>query len=121
MQKNAEFFSDKRGCVFSMVIWPAFRMGQYRVNDHPYHAPQFILENSCFFDFFEVFHEKLLNAIEPSHVLGTIRIVIKFHVGLSMSGRWGRLGKNDWALSQINLHKNVTENHRTVINGNAAY
>ena len=23
-----------------MVIWPAFRMGQYRVNDHPYHAPQ---------------------------------------------------------------------------------
>ena len=26
-----------------MVIWPAFRMEQYRVNDHPYHAPQFIL------------------------------------------------------------------------------
>ena len=25
-----------------MVIWPAFRMGLYRVNDHPYHAPQFI-------------------------------------------------------------------------------
>ena len=25
-----------------MVIWPACRMGQYRVNDHPYHAPQFI-------------------------------------------------------------------------------
>ena len=24
-----------------MVIWPEFRMGQYRVNDHPYHAPQF--------------------------------------------------------------------------------
>ena len=34
----------KRGCVFSMDIWPAFRMGQYRVNDHPYHAPQFTLE-----------------------------------------------------------------------------
>ena len=33
---------NKRGCVFPMVIWPAFRMGQYRVNDHPYHAPQFI-------------------------------------------------------------------------------
>ena len=33
--------NNKRGCVFSMVIWPAFRMGQYRVNDHPYHAPQF--------------------------------------------------------------------------------
>ena len=31
----------KRGCVFPMVIWPAFRMGQYRVNDNPYHAPQF--------------------------------------------------------------------------------
>ena len=25
-----------------MVIWPAFRMEKYRVNDHPYHAPQFI-------------------------------------------------------------------------------
>ena len=25
-----------------MVIWPAFRMWQYRVNDHPYHASQFI-------------------------------------------------------------------------------
>ena len=24
-----------------MVIWSAFRMGNYRVNDHPYHAPQF--------------------------------------------------------------------------------
>ena len=23
-----------------MVNWPAFRMGQYSVNDHPYHAPQ---------------------------------------------------------------------------------
>ena len=25
-----------------MVIWSAFRMGQYSVNDHPYRAPQFI-------------------------------------------------------------------------------
>jgi len=27
-----------------MVIWPAFRMWQYRVNDHPYHTPPFISE-----------------------------------------------------------------------------
>ena len=33
--------AHKLVCVFPMVIWPAFRMGQYRVNDHPYHAPQF--------------------------------------------------------------------------------
>ena len=33
---------NKQGCVFPMVIWPAFRMEKYRVNDHPYHAPQFI-------------------------------------------------------------------------------
>ena len=32
----------KTGCVFPMVIWSALRMGQYRVNDHPYHASQFI-------------------------------------------------------------------------------
>ena len=33
--------TDKRGYAFPMVIWPAFRMGPYRVNDHPSHAPQF--------------------------------------------------------------------------------
>ena len=37
---------SKRGCVFPMVLWPEFRMGQYRVNDHHYHAPQF---NKIFF------------------------------------------------------------------------
>ena len=25
-----------------MVIWPTFRKGQHRANDHSYHAPQFI-------------------------------------------------------------------------------
>ena len=25
-----------------MVIWPAFGMWQYRANDHPYHASQFM-------------------------------------------------------------------------------
>ena len=34
--------STKQGCAFPMIIWPAFRLGKYRVNDHPYHAPQFI-------------------------------------------------------------------------------
>ena len=35
------FLSDrKRGCIFPMVIWPAFRMGQYWANDHLYRAPQ---------------------------------------------------------------------------------
>ena len=33
----------KRGYVFQMVIWSAFRMRQYRVKNHPYRAPQFIL------------------------------------------------------------------------------
>jgi len=33
----------KLGCVLLMVIWPAFRMGQYRVNDHPNHALLFIV------------------------------------------------------------------------------
>ena len=32
------FPSSKRGCVFPIVICP---MGQYRINDHPYHASQF--------------------------------------------------------------------------------
>ena len=39
--KSKAFTCYKRGCVFPMVIWPEFCMGQYRVNDHLYHAPQF--------------------------------------------------------------------------------
>ena len=39
-----------------MVIWPAFRMGQYRVNDHPYYAPQFITMSA----FFEIFLGKFI-------------------------------------------------------------
>ena len=54
----------KLGCAFPMVIWPAFRMGQYRVNDHPYHAPQFkntvLSEESTFISVaFYRFHENL--------------------------------------------------------------
>ena len=41
MSQVQTHLNNKRGCVFPMVIWPAFHMGQYRVNDHPYHAPQF--------------------------------------------------------------------------------
>ena len=42
------YWVSKRGCVFPMVNWPAFRMGQYRVNENPYHAPQFINYNMEF-------------------------------------------------------------------------
>ena len=43
-QNSRKRLAIKRGCVIPMVIWPAFRMGQYIVNDLPYHAPQFIFE-----------------------------------------------------------------------------
>ena len=33
--------NHKQGYVFTVVITAAFHMWQYRVNDHPYHAPQF--------------------------------------------------------------------------------
>ena len=42
LPKVTSLICYKRGCVFPMVIWSEFRMGKYRVNDHPYHAPQFI-------------------------------------------------------------------------------
>ena len=41
---NIDVVNVKQGCVFPMVIWPAFRIGQYRVNDLPYHAPQFTFD-----------------------------------------------------------------------------
>ena len=40
-------YPAKLGCVFPMVIWPAFHMGQYRANDHPYHAAQFRILPRC--------------------------------------------------------------------------
>ena len=36
----------KVGCVFPMVIWPEFRMGQYRDYDHQDHAPHFNFRRS---------------------------------------------------------------------------
>ena len=43
---RAFLMSLKRGCVFPMVIWPFCRMEKHRVNDHPYHAPQFTTDNT---------------------------------------------------------------------------
>jgi len=95
-----------------------------------------IREYSWFFDFFEVFHIKLLNPIEPSHVLGTIRFSIKFHVGLSICGHWAWLSNNGFisktvrkfdftrvklpglTQNQINLHSKASQNHRTIKNSN---
>ena len=36
-------FRNKVGCVFLMVIWSEFRMGQYRHDDHREDAPHFII------------------------------------------------------------------------------
>ena len=44
--RSDHFVPLKRGSVFPMVIWSASRMGQCRVNDHSYHAPQFIIRLS---------------------------------------------------------------------------
>ena len=45
----------KRGCVFPLVIWPAFRMEHNRVNGHPYHAPQFIIQSKLY-ETYNMFH-----------------------------------------------------------------
>ena len=42
-------------------------------------------------DFFEVFRSKVFCTVSYSHVLGTIRFTIKFHVRLLLSGRWETL------------------------------
>ena len=38
----------KVGCVFQMVIWSEFRMGQYSDDDHREDAPHFMVKNSCY-------------------------------------------------------------------------
>ena len=78
----------KRECVFPMVICPAFRRGQYRVNDHPYHAPQFInyYENDSMLFFFwnNPFNFKLsmMEPLKESNSLLTIvfKMIPKFLV-----------------------------------------
>ena len=45
-----------------MVIWPAFRIGQNRVNDHPYHASQFV-GFSCAIKMFFILDGQPLNMI----------------------------------------------------------
>ena len=47
-----------------------------------------------FFELFKVFRIKLLSTARHKHVICIIRCAIKFHVGLFLSGRWARLGKN---------------------------
>ena len=65
--KNAEFF------------WKCFRI---------------FLNIHDFFELFKVFRIKLLSTARHKHVICIIRCAIKFHVGLFLSGRWARLGKN---------------------------
>ena len=36
-------FRNKVECVFPMVIWSKFRMGQYKDNDHREDTPHFII------------------------------------------------------------------------------
>ena len=47
------FFPRKRRSVFPMVSWPAFRMRQYRINDHPHHLPQFTRSRSKNFQWYQ--------------------------------------------------------------------
>ena len=51
-----------------------------------------------FSTFFEVFRAKLFCAAGCSHVLTIIRILIKFHVELSICHHWGRFRGNGFQL-----------------------
>ena len=75
-RKNTKLFdilrnirTNKLVSVFPMVIWPAFRMRQYRVNNHPYHAPQFMKDSenaNRWFSFFKVL--RLLHVNSPQSI-----------------------------------------------------
>jgi len=66
-----------------------------------------------FFELFKVFRIKLLSTARHKHVICIIRFAIKFHVGLFLSGRWARLGKNgfirktikNWILRGLKLRR----------------
>ena len=58
-----------------MVIWPAFRMGQYRVNDHPYHAPQFTYR-------FENLYKQITSEEEKLDSLRDLHLRIKVEAGI---------------------------------------
>ena len=82
---------------------------------------------------------KIFCTASYSHVVGTIRFAIKFHIGLSMCRRSAiqckiviqqKLTKNvisrglklrRFTQNQINLHSKVFQNHRNVKNSHKAY
>ena len=47
-----------------MAIWPVFRMGQYRANDHPYHAPQFNIDRIIWNDYRKSWASRIGNSLE---------------------------------------------------------
>ena len=85
----------KRGCVFPMVILLAFRNEQYRVNDHPYHAPQFTTTlklNDEFLDRLKIdFHSN-----SESFYVGSASFRHRFQNGLSSELLISCLSRNCW-------------------------
>ena len=89
-----------------------------------------------FFDFFKVFRTKLFCTVSYSYVLCIRRFLVKFHIGMSMSGHGGRRDKNSFisktvkngilrglrlrrfTQNQINPHQKTSQNHRTLITSN---
>ena len=89
-----------------------------------------------FFNFFEVFRINFFCIVSNSHVVDTIRFAEKFHIGLLLSGRWGKsvlhqklsefrilrgLKLRKFTSNQINPHWKESQNHRTIKNSNTGF
>ena len=72
-----------------------------------------ILNIQDLFNFFKVFCTNLLCTVRYSHVLTIIRLPVKFHIGLSVSGHWDRRRKSGLlfipkTVQKCELHKKMS-------------
>ena len=78
-----------------MVIWPAFHIGQYRVNGHRYHAPQFRAEISRF----EILKLRTGTTTLKNHFLQKLYFQFLWHVEAIVQFKlptWESQGRFTW-------------------------
>ena len=76
-----------------ILIWPYYYERTPREFQKNVEFFRIFLNFHDFFRFFRSFSYNFFCTVRYSHVLIIIRFAVKFHIGLSMSGHGGRLGK----------------------------
>ena len=116
-KKNSKFSNYKVGCIFPMVIWSEFRMGQYWDDDHREDAPQFTFNDmAALVPIFNVciswiclqlliatlFDTFLVNVViaDASGSQEYVQMLVRYHIK-----GWIYLYKYEWAWMFMNFYE----------------